>query len=322
MATTKLGNSKSCSKVINYAEKRAVVQSGVNCMPEFAKSQMKAVRMVHGKDTGVQAHTIIQSFKPGEVTAEQANDLGRQLAESIAQGHQVAIYTHNDTEHIHNHIVINSVHMETGRKYQSNASQIKLVKSENDRICEDNGLSVASQKAEIRYTLAEHSLLEKNERSWKDEVREVVDLAKQQTSNFQEFSEHLEENGVGVSVRGKTITYTHMNENKKVRGKKLGELYTKEGVEDEFERRNTEQKRDTSNRDAETRFTSEVERTREKINGAKHDSSRVSEPNPRLNEKPTIMDGIGLAAGRDVREEQKRKKRYEEWRRRSQERER
>ncbi|MEC3437187.1 relaxase/mobilization nuclease domain-containing protein, partial [Bacillus cereus] len=210
----------------------------------------------------------------------------------------------------------------TGRKYQSNASQIKLVKSENDRICEDNGLSVASQKAEIRYTLAERSLLEKNERSWKDEVREVVDLAKQQTSNFQEFSEHLEENGVGVSVRGKTITYTHMNENKKVRGKKLGELYTKEGVEDEFERRNTEQKRDTSNRDAETRFTSEVERTREKINGAKHDSSRVSEPNPRLNEKPTIMDGIGLAAGRDVREEQKRRKRYEEWRRRSQERER
>ncbi|HDX9661274.1 TPA: relaxase/mobilization nuclease domain-containing protein, partial [Bacillus toyonensis] len=79
-----------------------------------------------------QAHTIIQSFKPGEVTAEQANDLGRQLAESIAEGHQVAIYTHNDTEHIHNHIVINSVDMETGRKYQSNASQIKLVKSEND----------------------------------------------------------------------------------------------------------------------------------------------------------------------------------------------
>ncbi|PEF43509.1 protein rlx [Bacillus cereus] len=241
MATTKLGNSKSCSKVINYAEKRAVVMSGVNCLPELAKSQMKAIRMAHGKDTGVQAHTIIQSFKPGEVTAEQANDLGRQLAESIAKGHQVAIYTHNDTEHIHNHIVINSVHMETGKKYQSNASQIKLVKSENDRICEENGLSVASHGLDNRYTLAEKSLLEKNERSWKEEVREAVNIAKQHTNNFKEFSEHLKENGVELSVRGKTITYTHLNENKKVRGSKLGDLYTKECVENEFERRVQEQ---------------------------------------------------------------------------------
>lgn len=322
MATTKLGNSKSCSKVINYAEKRAVVKSGVNCMPELAKTQMKAVRMAHGKDTGVQAHTIIQSFRPGEVTAEQANDLGRQLAESIAQGHQVAIYTHDDTEHIHNHIVINSVHMKTGKKYQSNASQIKLVKSENDRICKENGLSVASQKAEIRYTLAERSLLEKNERSWKDEVREVVDMAKQHTNNFQDFSAYLEENGVAVSVRGKTITYTHLSENKKVRGKRLGELYTKEGIENEFERRAEEQARDTSNRDAEARFTNEVERTRKKIDGAKHDSSRVSESSPGLNEKSTNMDGIHHAAGREIREQQERRKRYEERKRRFQDRER
>lgn len=306
MATTKLGNSKSCSKVINYAEKRAVVKSGVNCMPEYAKAQMKAVRMAHGKDTGVQAHTIIQSFKPGEVTAEQANDLGRQLAESIAKGHQVAIYTHNDTEHIHNHIVINSVDMETGKKYQSNASQIKLVKSENDRICEENGLSVASQKAEIRYTLAERSLLEKNKRSWKDEVRETIDMAKQETSDFKGFSEYLEENGVSVTVRGKTITYMHMNENKKVRGKKLGELYTKEGIEGEFERRNTEQERDTSNRDAETRFTNKVERTRKKIDGAKYNSGRTGKSSHGLDEKPTNLDGISLATGRKIREKRKR----------------
>lgn len=312
MATTKLGNSKSCSKVINYAEKRAVVKSGVNCMPELAKTQMKALRMAHGKDNGVQAHTIIQSFKPGEVTEEQANDLGRQLAESIAPGFQVAIYTHNDTEHIHNHIVINSVHMETGKKYQSNASQIKLVKSENDRICKENGLSIASQEAEVRYTLAERSLLEKNERSWKDEIRETVDMAKQNTNDFQEFSSYLEENGVAVSLRGKTITYTHLSEDKKVRGKKLGELYTKEGIENEFERRAEEQARDTSNRDAEARFTSEVERTRKKINGAKHDSSRVSEPSPGLDEKSTNVDGIHHAASREIREQQERRRRDEE----------
>ncbi|WP_460366053.1 relaxase/mobilization nuclease domain-containing protein, partial [Staphylococcus aureus] len=68
----------------------------------------------------VQAHTVIQSFKPGEVTPEQCNQLGLELAEKIAPNHQVAVYTHADTNHVHNHIVINSIDLETGKKYQSN----------------------------------------------------------------------------------------------------------------------------------------------------------------------------------------------------------
>ncbi|MHA4120072.1 relaxase/mobilization nuclease domain-containing protein, partial [Bacillus cereus] len=70
MATTKLGNTKSASKTINYAEKRAVEKSGHNCDVEYAKSNFKELRMLYGKDKGVQAHTIIQSFKPGEITPE------------------------------------------------------------------------------------------------------------------------------------------------------------------------------------------------------------------------------------------------------------
>lgn len=58
---------------------------------------------------------IIQSFKPGEVTPEQCNALGLELAEKIAPDHQVAIYTHSDTDHVHNHIVINAINLETGK---------------------------------------------------------------------------------------------------------------------------------------------------------------------------------------------------------------
>ncbi|MBJ8113815.1 relaxase/mobilization nuclease domain-containing protein, partial [Bacillus cereus group sp. N6] len=105
MATTKLGNTKSASKTINYAEKRAVEKSGHNCDIDYAKSNFKELRMLYGKDHGIQAHTIIQSFKPGEVTPEQANAIGLELAQSVAKDYQVAIYTHADTEHIHNHIV-------------------------------------------------------------------------------------------------------------------------------------------------------------------------------------------------------------------------
>jgi type IV secretory pathway VirD2 relaxase len=145
MATTKLGNTKSASKTINYAEKRAVEKSGHNCDVEYAKSNFKELRMLYGKDNGIQAHTIIQSFKPGEVTPEQANEIGLELAQSVAKDYQVVIYTHADTEHIHNHIVINSVNIETGKKYHSSNKQRDLIKSENDRICQERGLSVVEK---------------------------------------------------------------------------------------------------------------------------------------------------------------------------------
>ena len=237
MATIKLARSTSCSRCINYAEPRATVKSGFNCDVNYAKTQMKATRMIYGKDDKVQAHTLIQSFKPGEVTPEQANALGYQLAEKVAEGHQVAIYTHTDKDHIHNHLVINSVNMDTGLKFQAHGQKaIQEVKDANDQICLEHGLTIPEEPAKVRYTTAEKSLLEKGKNSWKDEIREVVDQARGRTSDFKDFSALLNENGVDVKLRGKTITYTHLNANKKVRASKLGSDYEKETIFNGFER--------------------------------------------------------------------------------------
>lgn len=80
MATTKLGNTKSASRAINYAEERAEEKSGLNCDVDYAKSYFKQTRALYGKENGVQAHTVIQSFKPGEVTAKECNEIGLELA--------------------------------------------------------------------------------------------------------------------------------------------------------------------------------------------------------------------------------------------------
>lgn len=82
MATTKLSATKSTSRAINYAEKRAVEKSGLNCDVDYAKSSFKAARELYGKTDGNQGHVIIQSFQPGEVTPEQCNQLGLALAEN------------------------------------------------------------------------------------------------------------------------------------------------------------------------------------------------------------------------------------------------
>lgn len=246
MATTKLGNTKSASRAINYSEKRAVEKNGLNCDIDYAKSAFKQTRALYGKENGVQAHTIIQSFKPGEVTPKQCNQLGLELAEKIAPNHQVAIYTHADKEHVHNHIVINSINLETGKKYQSNKQQRELIKQENDNVCRSHGLSVPERDtAKLRYTQTESALLDKGKTSWKDELRENIEHAKAHTSNFKDFSEHLEQKGISFKVRGKNVSYKPENVNKWVRGKTLGQDYDKGALEYEFESKERERESDT-----------------------------------------------------------------------------
>ena len=245
MATTKLGNTKSSSRSINYAEKRAVIKSGHNCDVDYAKSNFKQLRCLYGKDDGVQAHTIIQSFKPGEVSAEKANEIGLELAKSIAKGHQVAVYTHADTDHIHNHIIINSVNMENGKKYQSNAKQRHFIKDKNDEICRNHGLSVVTEKnASVRHTLTEQHLLEKNKVSWKDEIREAIKYSRDNSTDFDSFKKHLNDvYGIETKLRGNTLSFKHPERERFVRANKLGADYEKEGLENVFTRQ-TERKQE------------------------------------------------------------------------------
>lgn len=238
MATIQRSNTKVANRLINYAEKRAEVREGVDCPAEYAKSQMKATRELWGKTDGIQAHHIIQSFKPGEVTPEIANEIGRDLAKEIAKGHECVVYTHTDKDHIHNHIVINSVNYENGSKYNASKEELYRIREVNDRLCKERGLSVVQEKnSPIRYTLAEKSLLEKGEVSWKDEIRQFIDDEKEHSKTYEQFKQNLTDKyGIEVNERGKNITFTHPDNGMKVRGSKLGNSYEKEMLKNEFTR--------------------------------------------------------------------------------------
>ncbi|MDN6580966.1 MAG: relaxase/mobilization nuclease domain-containing protein [Tetragenococcus koreensis] len=238
MATAKISSSKSTSRAINYAEKRAVEKSGLNCDVDYAKSAFKATRELYDKTGGNQGHVVIQSFKPGEVTPEQCNQLGLELAEKIAPNHQVAIYTHEDTEHVHNHIVINSIDLDTGKKFYNNKQALKDIRQANDEVCKTHNLSIPNVQAQIRYTQAEQNIMDKAEdvkASWKNQIRIAIEDTKEQATDFNEFNELLKPKGVEIArVTDKTITYRHIEEDKKVRGSKLGNDYDKEELDDGF----------------------------------------------------------------------------------------
>lgn len=271
MATTKISSTKSTSRAINYAEKRAVEKSGLNCDVEYAKSSFKQIRELYNKTDGNEGHVVIQSFKPGEVTEKQCNQLGLELAEKIAPNHQVTVYTHNDKAHIHNHIVINSVNLETGKKFNNNKQALRDIRQASDEVCKAHGLSIIKeQNAPVRYTQAERAMLEKGQSSWKDELRKAINVVKSRNSDFESFQQDLAQYGIETKKRGSTVSYLHPDANKWVRAKRLGSDYELGGLENEFGRFNQSREwkdfeHDTSER--RTERDNETERTLKRQNG-------------------------------------------------------
>ena len=258
MAHIKLGSTKSANNSINYAEKKAVERSGLNCDPNHAKVQFEATRVLWNKNNAIQAHIVIQSFLPNEITKEQANKLGEELAEKIAKGYEIAIYTHADKDHIHNHIIINSVHPETGKKYHCHGWEgISEVRHQSNLISAEYGLTIPflpeekriygenakySDPAPIRYNQSEQEIIKQGKDSWKDEIREAIDREIQKSKDYKDFKINLEKKyGIKTKDSGKHIVFTHpdrshQHDKGRVRGYKLGESYTKEGIESGIKR--------------------------------------------------------------------------------------
>src|SRR5699024_10240068 len=130
-------------------------KDGYNLDIDYVKSQMKQTRELFSKNDGIQAHHVIQSFKPDEVTPEKANQVGLELAKKLAPNHEVTVYTHDDTNHVHNHIIINSVNFETRKKYQGYGKEdIERDRSLSDEVFKSHNLSfVNKHKAIVRHSL-------------------------------------------------------------------------------------------------------------------------------------------------------------------------
>lgn len=239
MAVIKLGNTKVASRLLSYCEKRAVERDGVQCDTDYAKSQFKATRELFGKSDGVQAHHVIQSFSPeDDITPIQANEIGRKLAEQIAPGHECAIYTHSDKAHLHNHIVINSVSFEDGKKYNSDRKQLYRIREQSNALCKEYGFELVKdhQQAKERFSQAEYKAVERGEPLWKDQLRTAVDEAKLKTLSLEEMKSYLKENyNIEMKIQNKNVSFKHPEKQRFCRGKTLGANYTKGAIDYEHE---------------------------------------------------------------------------------------
>ena len=200
---------------------------------EFALSKREYEHITgRSQQRGVIAYMIRQSFKPGEVNAKEANNIGYELAMRFTKGkHMFFVATHTDREHIHNHIVFNSTTLDCTRKFKNFFLSGRAIQKLSDLICIENSLSVIEPKPyserikENRY---------KDSVSKRDLVRKDIDLAMlQQPKNFEMLLKLLSEKGYEIRY-GKHIALKKKDENRFVRLDSLGAGYTKKDLINSF----------------------------------------------------------------------------------------
>ena len=131
------------SYILNEEKTDVLLTVHLNCDPGREAREMLDTKQAYGKMDGVQYYHVIQSFKPGEVTPELALEIAREFVEEHLPGFETVISVHVDKEHIHAHLIFNSVNADTGRKYHSNAqTYYKQLRAASDRLCQEHGLSV------------------------------------------------------------------------------------------------------------------------------------------------------------------------------------
>ena len=117
--------------------------ASVLCDPKTAAHEWLTTKERYGKKDGVQAYHLIQSFPVGELSPELAHEIGRRFISEFLDGYEVVMGTHTDKDHVHNHIVFNSVNKRTGMKYTATMTDyFKGIRAVSDRLCKEYGLSV------------------------------------------------------------------------------------------------------------------------------------------------------------------------------------
>ena len=196
----------------------------------LAKRQyIAATGRVRGTDDVIAYH-VRQSFRPGEITQEEANRLGVEFAKRFTKGnHAFVVCTHIDKSHIHNHIIWSSVSLEYDRKFRNFWGSTKAVRRLSDTICIENGLSIV-ENPKLHGKSYNKWLGDQAKPSHRELLRVAIDNALSQSpADFEELLKLLQEYGCEVSKRGKSYRLKLSGWEKAARMDSLGEGY---GLED------------------------------------------------------------------------------------------
>ena len=209
--------------------------SSYACSPLTVDEEFMLTKRLYERSTGriqksdVIAYQVRQSFKPGEITPEEANRIGYEFAERFLKGkYAFIVATHTDRAHIHNHILYNSTALDGTRKFKNFWLSSFAVQRLSDRICLEHQLSVIEIKPyRDRQKLIPYPPKESN----RERLCGVIDtiLMNEKPADFEAFLSALEQQGYEIK-RGKYTSVKGPRQKRFIRFKTLGEGYSEEEI--------------------------------------------------------------------------------------------
>ena len=210
------------------------------CSRENAHKEFEITKKQFSSRTKILAHHLIQSFVPEEVSFEEAHQVGIELCEKILEGkYEYVLATHIDKDHIHNHIIFNSIDVDEGKVYHSYYGSYMNIRNQSDKLCKEHNLSVIDQETQReineikrRKFVSWHDWNEdKKGSSYKSKLQFDIDRSIQKSVNWQDFLCRMESNRYEIKF-GKHIAFRSKNQQRFTRAKTIGGNYTEERIKD------------------------------------------------------------------------------------------
>ena len=207
---------------------------GMNCQPETAFKQMMDTKREFNKIDKRQGYHLILSFKEGEVTPDIAYEITQKfVTEYLGKQYEAVYCIHDNTDHVHSHIIFNSVSFVDGRKYRyEKGDWAKDIQPITNRLCSEYGLSTidigGSQDEEHDY-YKEHNDYRDGKFVWSKMIIRDLDACILQASDYDGFLELLRDKGYEIK-QGKHLAIMPPGMGRYRRCKTLGDDYTEESI--------------------------------------------------------------------------------------------
>lgn len=222
-------------KVVEYARasyktEQQLYVTALNCSEDNIVEEMMETKKIFGKEDGVLGYHAFQSFCEGEVTPEQAHKIGVKLAQELwGDRFQIVVTTHLNTNHIHNHFVLNSVSFVDGKKYYDNFETYALMRQTSDNLCREYGLNVIEEKPcgkyKIDYTKYYKDHIQKS--NYHTTAKQDIDYAIVQTDTYKEFEDLMKKMNYELIYRAGKLSIRREPYKRNIRvARAFGDEYT------------------------------------------------------------------------------------------------
>lgn len=249
MAISKILNMKDCGghfhgkhlkRSLDYVMNPEKTQDGrfvgaINCQVDSAFEQMKATKRKFGKVDKRQGYHIILSFKEDEVNPDTAFEITRRFVEEyLGKSYEAVYVVHDNTAHVHSHIVFNSVSFVDGKKYRyEKGDWAKYIQPITNKLCQEYGLSIIDvddgSKEKEHESYKDWSEYREGSFVWADMIKRDLDACILQANDFSGFLELLSEKGYEVK-QGKYLAVRPQGMTRFRRCKTLGDNYSQEAI--------------------------------------------------------------------------------------------